>query len=157
MRMRFLFSAGWFALVACSTTAAFCADARVAAIRTTPSTMTQTITLRLTIDDTVLTAELEGGATARDFLRLLPLSLALSDYNNTEKIAQLPRRLSTAGAPAGFTPVAGDIAFYAPWGNLAIFYQGFAYSKGLIKLGRIRGDLEVLRNSPASLLLIEQE
>ena len=34
-------------------------------------------------------------------------------------------------------PSIGDIAYYAPWGNLAIFYRDFPYSPGLIKLGVI--------------------
>ncbi|WP_337926728.1 cyclophilin-like fold protein [Paenibacillus caui] len=29
------------------------------------------------------------------------------------------------------------ITYYAPWGNLAIFYRDFRYSSGLIKLGSI--------------------
>jgi hypothetical protein len=35
--------------------------------------------------------------------------LALSDYDETEKISDLPRRLSTAGAPEGVDPAEGDI------------------------------------------------
>lgn len=31
----------------------------------------------------------------------------------------------------------GDIALYAPWGNLAIFYKDFGYARGLIVLARI--------------------
>lgn len=91
-----------------------------------------------------LTAELEDSAAARDFAALLPLELTLSDYNRTEKIADLPRRLSIEGAPGGIDPEAGDIAYYAPWGNLAIFYHDFGYSRGLVRLGRIEGGAEAL-------------
>jgi hypothetical protein len=31
----------------------------------------------------------------------------------------------------------GDITYYAPWGNLAIFYRDFGYSPGLVRLGHI--------------------
>jgi hypothetical protein len=34
--------------------------------------------------------------------------------------------------------------YYAPWGNLAIFYRDFGYSKGLIRLGRIDSGMEAL-------------
>jgi Cyclophilin-like family len=44
----------------------------------------------------------------------------------------------------------GDIAYYAPWGNLAIFYKDFGYSRGLIGLGRIDSGIEAL-NVPGSL------
>jgi hypothetical protein len=50
------------------------------------------------------------------------LSLTLEDYAATEKVATLERRLTTAGAPAGTPPAVGDFSYYAPWGNLAIFY-----------------------------------
>jgi hypothetical protein len=55
----------------------------------------------------------------------------------------LPKELSTKDAPAGIDPSVGDIAYYASWGNLAIFYKDFGYSRGLVKLGRIdsRGDV----------------
>lgn len=95
-------------------------------------------------------AALENSATARDFATLLPLTLTLKDYASTEKISDLPRRLSEEGAPAGIDPSIGDIAYYAPWGNLAIYYRDFAYSKGLIKLGTIVSGLEAL-NQPGSL------
>lgn len=100
--------------------------------------------IQLTIDGQVLTAKLEDSAAARDFAALLPLTLDLEDYAATEKIAQLPRKLSTAGAPAGITPAIGDITYYAPWGNLAIFYKDFGHAAGLVKLGHIKGDIQVL-------------
>lgn len=100
--------------------------------------------IRLTLDGKVLAATLLDNATARDFASLLPLELALQDHASTEKIAHPPRQLSTAGSPAGADPDVGDIAYYAPWGNLAIFYRDFGYSRGLVKLGRIEGDVRPL-------------
>jgi hypothetical protein len=82
--------------------------------------------------------------TARDFISLLPLTLTLSDYAQTEKVSDLPRRLSTAGAAEGAEPDVGDIAYYAPWGNLAIYYRDFGYSSGLVKLGSIDSGIEEL-------------
>jgi hypothetical protein len=38
----------------------------------------------------------------------------------------------------------GDIAYYAPWGNLAIFYKDFGYSRGLVKLGRLDSSIETV-------------
>jgi hypothetical protein len=97
------------------------------------------------VDGTPLTASLDDTATARDFASLLPLELTLVDYASTEKISDLPRRLSTKGAPPGTDPDVGDIAYYAPWGNLALFYRDFEYSEGLVRLGVIHGGTDVLR------------
>lgn len=104
----------------------------------------QSVRIRLTINGKSTTATLIDSATARDFLALLPMTLKLDDYASTEKIATLPKKLSTQGAPAGVDPDVGDITYYAPWSNLAIFYRDFGYSTGLIKLGRLDAGIEVL-------------
>jgi hypothetical protein len=70
-------------------------------------------------------ATLADNATTRDFVALLPLSLNLRDYAGTEKVSGLPQRLSTSSTPPGVDPEIGDLAYYAPWGNLAIFYRDF--------------------------------
>lgn len=92
----------------------------------------------------VITATLRDSATTRDFVAMLPMTLTLEDYAETEKISYLPRKLSTEGAPAGSEPAVGDIAYYAPWGNLAIFYKSFRYSSGLVPLGNIDSGWEAL-------------
>jgi hypothetical protein len=72
------------------------------------------------------------------------MTLTSSDYGGTEKVAALPRRLSTENAPEGMEPSIGDFTDYAPWGNLAIFYKGFRDSKGLVALGSIESGMEYL-------------
>jgi hypothetical protein len=78
--------------------------------------------IRIDLEGTQMTATLEDNATAKDFASLLPLTLTLEDYSATEKISDLPKRLSTKNAPPGVDPSIGDITYYAPWGNLAVFY-----------------------------------
>jgi hypothetical protein len=104
----------------------------------------KTMKIRMTIEGTVLTAALLDNQTSRDFVSLLPLTLTLKDYAATEKVSDLPKKLSTQGAPPGSDPSIGDITYYAPWGNLAVFYKDFSYSKGLVKLGKIDSGVEVL-------------
>lgn len=103
--------------------------------------------MRIIVDGAELRATLEDNAAARDFAALLPMGLTLSDYHATEKIADLPSRLSTDGLPDGVDPDVGDIAYFAPWGNLALFYRDFGYARGLVRLGRIQGDVERLAGS----------
>lgn len=100
--------------------------------------------LQIRLDRQALDVRLDDNPTARDLISLLPLHLSLDDYAATEKIARLPRRLSTAQAPRGITPRAGDLAYYAPWGNLALFHKDFSFSTGLIRLGRIDSGMEHL-------------
>lgn len=93
--------------------------------------------IRITTDGVELRGTLEDTPTARDFAALLPLTLTLRDYASTEKIADLPRRLDTTGAPAAHTGRPGDITYYAPWGNLALFHGTGPHATGLIPLGRL--------------------
>ncbi|MEV8521641.1 cyclophilin-like fold protein [Dyella marensis] len=98
---------------------------------------------------------LDDTAIARDFAAFLPLKLELSDYGKVEKIADLPRSLDVAAEAAGYSPATGDVAFYAPWGNLAIFLHEFRYSDGLVRLGRIDAGLDVLAAPGALTVTIE--
>ena len=103
--------------------------------------------IQIELDGTVIVATLDDNPTVRDFIARLPLTLGLKDYASTEKVGFLPHKLSTQNAPPGSTPVVGDISYYAPWGNLAIFYKNFAYSAELVRLGRISSGIEHLNFS----------
>lgn len=84
-------------------------------------------------------ATLDSLPTTQDFIKQLPLSLKLSDYASSEKIATLPHKLSTQSASKGYAGKTGDLSYYAPWGNLAIFYKDseVGYANGLIFLGKM--------------------
>jgi len=101
--------------------------------------------IRMKVDGGEIIATLNAGAAASDFLALLPLALTLSDYHKTEKVSDLPKRLSTVG----------DITYYAPWGNLAIFYRDFGYASGLVHLGVIESGQQLLEQKGAFEVTIE--
>jgi hypothetical protein len=75
--------------------------------------------------------------TSRDFVTLLPLTTEFSDFARAEKIASLPRRLDIQNTPTARETSGSDFTYYAPWGNLAIFYKGFGADGQLYVLGRI--------------------
>ena len=54
--------------------------------------------IRIRMNGNEVTATLIDNATSRDFASLLPLTLKLEDYGETEKIGYLPRTLSTSAA-----------------------------------------------------------
>ena len=62
------------------------------------------IPLRLSVNGRELSATLEDSPAARDFCAMLPLRLKISDFNGTEKISDLPGRLSERNAPESVTP-----------------------------------------------------
>jgi hypothetical protein len=102
--------------------------------------------LRLTFADQDFTATLEDNPSVRDLMSMLPLDLTISDYSTNEKIARLPRKLTEEGSGQFENEAVGDLCYFAPWGNLAMFHGSYRWSRGLIRLGR-------LDNGPAPLLV----
>lgn len=102
----------------------------------------------ITVESERVEATLADNPTAQAFLELLPLTLELTDYHNTEKVSDLPKRLPYNDKD-GYAARKGDITYYGPWGNLAIFYNDFSYAKGLIPLGEIyQGLSHLIRDKP---------
>ncbi|MBN2722824.1 MAG: hypothetical protein JXR95_02000 [Deltaproteobacteria bacterium] len=97
--------------------------------------------------------KMHDNPSSRDFLNQLPMTLKFSDYEGTEKIANLKKKLSTAGSYSGFDPSIGDVTYYAPWGNIAIFYKDFGYAKGLIPLGVIECGLNDLSHLTKNIIV----
>ncbi|MGA5430653.1 cyclophilin-like fold protein [Streptomyces koyangensis] len=103
-----------------------------------PSEKSTAMDIRVTLDGRPVDASLNDSPATRDLAALLPLTLDLADFHDTERVADLPRKLNTDGTPEPVAAKAGDIAYYAPWGNLALFYQdGPAPSPDLLVLGHL--------------------
>ncbi|MFJ8973760.1 cyclophilin-like fold protein [Streptomyces anulatus] len=101
--------------------------------------------IRVTIDGEPVDATLNGSPAARDLATLLPLTLDLKDFHGTERVADPPRKLTTENAPEPQAPKTGDLTYYAPWGNLAVFYKdGPSASSDLLVLGHIDADADLL-------------
>ncbi|PJC86649.1 hypothetical protein CSW98_06535 [Vibrio sp. HA2012] len=111
--------------------------------------------IRFIFDDQTVTGTLPDNTVTQDFVSLLPLTFKLDDYASTEKIAYLPRKLSVEDMPDGTSACAGDISYYAPWGNLVLFYRDFGYASGLIKLGHLDEGLDMLRSNESLNVTIE--
>lgn len=94
------------------------------------------VKIRITFNGRTMTATLYDNASARDLVSMLPLDLKIDDYSTNEKITYLPRKLTEAGSGPFKNERPGDLCYYAPWGNLALFHSGYRYSNGLIRLGR---------------------
>lgn len=93
-------------------------------------------------------AILDNSPATLDLIKQLPLTLELTDYADTEKIAYPPHKLSTKSSAKAYAGKAGDITYYAPWGNLAIFYRDSdaGLANGLIYLGKLASIPTVLSN-----------
>lgn len=86
--------------------------------------------IQLSLNDEKTIAQLENNPATRDFYELLPLNLKFSDYVGKEKISpELKKRLNTSGL-SGYAPQVGDLFYFAPWGNLGIFYDKQPFHSG---------------------------
>ncbi|MFB7223617.1 cyclophilin-like fold protein [Streptomyces sp. NPDC056227] len=101
--------------------------------------------IRVTLDGQPVKAVLTDSPAARDLASLLPLTLELEDFHGTERIGYPLRKLTTDGTPQPSAAKAGDLAYYAPWGNLALFYKnGPSPSADLLILGHLDVSAEQL-------------
>lgn len=106
----------------------------------------ETMNLRLRLDDRVLTATLNDSEAARDFASLLPLTLTMGDLFGREKFARLPRAISTGGERT-HTYEVGDIGYWPPGPDVAIFYRQDGQripDPGIVRLGKIDAGVEAL-------------
>ena len=99
--------------------------------------------IRITFDDTELTARLHDNATARGLAAQLPLTLTFSDFNNVEKISPLPRELSLEGAPEGDDSEVGDIGYWSPDGDLVLYYGEVGFWNGIVVIG-VDGEMDAI-------------
>lgn len=90
------------------------------------------------------TAQLADGRAAQDFYAMLPLIVDFEDYAGAESIGRLPRKLDARGE-ADSAGREGDINYYAPWGNLALFYRERGKAPGLVHLGVMHGGAQAVK------------
>lgn len=98
--------------------------------------------IKITINNLEVEAILNSSEMSRDFISLLPLDLTMKDLFCREKFAHLPRSISKEGSQIQNYEV-GDIAYWAPGGDLTIFYRqdGHRIKEGLYRLGKVEGDI----------------
>lgn len=91
--------------------------------------------IRITAGESnVIVFQLNDSPAADSLYNQLPLSIWVEDYAGSEKIFYPPEKLDTADTPPAQGP-AGTLAYYAPWGNVAVFYGECGGFDGLYALG----------------------
>ena len=114
----------------------------------TGSTPAGTTRITITIGADSFPATLADNPTAHDLASLLPLTLTFKDLNRVEKIAPLPRPLTTTGMPAGADPDINDIGYYSPSNDLVLYYGDVGYWDGIIRIGSVTEGMSSIARQP---------
>ena len=94
--------------------------------------------------------ELNNSQAAKELYEQLPLTIAVENYGNNEKIFYPPKKLHTTGTPLANAQF-GTLAYYAPWGDVVIFYDSFGSASGLYELGRVISGGEHIKNMSSTI------
>ena len=108
------------------------------------------IPIEIHVGSSTFDAILYDNPTSRSLIELMPIEAELKDYGGIEKIFYPALPLSGENKPEGAKASVGDIMYYAPWGDVAIFYKSFQYSRGLIPMGHINKIEEFVRADSTS-------
>lgn len=93
-----------------------------------------TMKIRVTANSNTTVFELNNSLAAKDLYAQLPLNIKVENYSDNEKIFYPPKKLNTTDAPQADAK-AGILAYYAPWGDVVMFYGNFGSANGLYELG----------------------
>ena len=79
--------------------------------------------------------ELNDSTAADSLYEQLPLTIEVEDYSTNEKIFYPPEELDTSNSPLA-QGGAGTLAYYAPWGDVVMFYGDYGENSSLFELGQ---------------------
>ncbi|MEK0315696.1 cyclophilin-like fold protein [Cohnella sp. 56] len=102
----------------------------------------------------VVTFQLNDSTAAQNLYAQLPLSLKIENYSSNEKIFYPPQPLDISDAPqagGGF----GVLAYYAPWGDVILFYDDFSPNGSLYELGQAVSGSEHIQSIEEGTITIE--
>ena len=114
-----------------------------------------TMRVRVTANGKTTIFKLNTSQAAKDLYAQLPLSIKVENYSNNEKIFYPPNKLNTNNTPQADAKV-GTLAYYAPWGDVVMFYGDFGSAPGLYELGHAVSGSNLI-NQMTGILSIEKE
>lgn len=94
----------------------------------------ETSQISVTCGDTQVVYELNDSPAAQSLLSQLPLTVEVEDFSTNEKVFYPPQELDTTDIPLA-EGGAGTLAYYAPWGDVVLFYDSFSANGSLYELG----------------------
>ena len=90
--------------------------------------------IAVTCGDVQVVYALNDSPAAQSLLSQLPLTVEVEDFSTNEKVFYPPQELDTSDTPLA-EGGAGTLAYYAPWGDVVLFYDSFSANSSLFELG----------------------
>lgn len=87
--------------------------------------------------------ELNDSQAAKELYAQLPLKIEVENFSHNEKIFYPTKKLSTSNTPSA-NAKNGTLAYYAPWGDVVMFYKDFGTASGLYELGNVVSGIEFI-------------
>lgn len=98
--------------------------------------------------------QLNESQAAKALYAQLPLNIEVENFSTNEKIFYPPKKLTTSETPMADAKN-GTLAYYAPWGDVVMFYRDFGTASGLYELGHVLSGGEHIKNM-SGLIRIEK-
>lgn len=77
---------------------------------------------------------LNNSNAAKDLVQQNPSQVRIENYSNDEKTFYPDKELDLANTPRANASV-GTLGYFAPWGDVCLFYRDFGAAAGLYSLG----------------------
>jgi hypothetical protein len=118
------------------------------ALPTPPRTGELRIAIR--VGEEISTGTLAETTAARTFAAMLPVTIAARDLFGQAMAGKVPRTLAIGDAAGASQYSIGDVGYWSPSGDLAIFYADDGQSlppPGLVSLGTVDGGLSAIADA----------
>jgi len=92
--------------------------------------------IRVESEGKIIIFELNDSSAARSLYEQLPMTIEVENYSNNEKIFYPENKLDVSVTPAAYAKD-GTLGYYAPWGDVIMFYGDFGSASGLYELGKV--------------------
>ena len=101
--------------------------------------------INIQVNDNTIVFKLNDSQASKELYEQLPLTITVENYGNNEKIFYPPKKLHTTGTPLANARF-GTLAYYAPWGDVVMFFDRFGSASGLYELGNVISGGEYIKN-----------
>lgn len=97
---------------------------------------TDILRIRVSDHNHMVMFEVNDSMAVRSLYKQMPLTVHVENYGSNEKIFYCPEKLEIGDTPLTKGGEAGGLAYFAPWGNVVMYYGSFGPYSGLYELGK---------------------